>query len=69
MIRAATLLTAAAPAGLTAAPAWPYEILAAAGTGLGVSALVPLRRAHGTGIPCVHSSRRSSRSVTAVRGG
>ncbi|MEU3338028.1 MFS transporter [Streptomyces sp. NPDC006668] len=42
VIRAATLLTAAALAGLAAAPAWPYAILAAAGTGLGVSALVPL---------------------------
>ncbi|WP_128380650.1 MFS transporter [Streptomyces cavernae] len=42
VIRAATLLTAAALAGLAAAPAWPYAVLAAACTGLGVSALVPL---------------------------
>lgn len=42
VIRAAALLTAAALAGLAAAPAWPYAILAAACTGLGVSALVPL---------------------------
>ncbi|MGW7541117.1 MFS transporter [Streptomyces sp. NPDC054770] len=42
VVRAATLLTAAALAGLAAAPSWPYAVLAAAGTGLGVSALVPL---------------------------
>ena len=42
VIRAATLLTAAALGGLAAAPAWPYAVLAAACTGLGVSALVPL---------------------------
>lgn len=42
VIRAATLLTATALAGLAAAPAWPYAVLAAACTGLGVSALVPL---------------------------
>ncbi|WP_449350579.1 MFS transporter [Streptomyces shaanxiensis] len=42
VIRAATVLTAAALAGLAAAPAWPYAVLAAACTGLGVSALVPL---------------------------
>ncbi len=42
VIRAATLLTATAMAGLAAAPAWPYAVLAAACTGLGVSALVPL---------------------------
>lgn len=42
VIRAATLLTAAALAGLAAAPGWPYAVLAAACTGLGVSALVPL---------------------------
>ncbi|MER6418678.1 MFS transporter [Streptomyces sp. NPDC001137] len=42
VIRTATLLTAAALAGLAAAPAWPYAALAAACTGLGVSALVPL---------------------------
>ncbi|AZQ38566.1 MFS transporter [Streptomyces cyaneochromogenes] len=42
VVRAATLLTAAALAGLAAAPAWPYAVLAAACTGLGVSALVPL---------------------------
>lgn len=42
VIRAATVLTAAALGGLAAAPAWPYAVLAAACTGLGVSALVPL---------------------------
>jgi MFS family permease len=42
VIRAATLLTAVALSGLAAAPAWPYAVLAAACTGLGVSALVPL---------------------------
>ncbi|MEU6252499.1 MFS transporter [Streptomyces sp. NPDC047043] len=42
VIRAATLLTAVALAGLAVAPAWPYAVLAAACTGLGVSALVPL---------------------------
>jgi MFS family permease len=42
MIRVATLLTAAALAGLAAAPTWPYAVLAAAGTGLGVAALAPL---------------------------
>ncbi|MEW2050727.1 MFS transporter [Streptomyces sp. NPDC005476] len=42
VVRAATLLTAAALAGLAAAPSWPYAVMAAAGTGLGVSALVPL---------------------------
>jgi len=42
VVRAATLLTATALAGLAAAPAWPYAVLAAACTGLGVSALVPL---------------------------
>ena len=42
VIRTATLLTAAALAGLAAAPAWPYAVLAAACTGLGVSVLVPL---------------------------
>lgn len=42
VIRAATLLTATALAGLAAAPAWPYAVLAAACTGLGVSALAPL---------------------------
>ncbi|NGO10087.1 MFS transporter [Streptomyces sp. HC44] len=42
VIRAATLLTAAALAGLAAAPDWPYAVLAAACTGLGVSALAPL---------------------------
>lgn len=42
VIRAATLLTATALAGLAAAPTWPYAVLAAGCTGLGVSALVPL---------------------------
>uniref|UniRef100_UPI003570E8A5 MFS transporter n=1 Tax=Streptomyces albiflavescens TaxID=1623582 RepID=UPI003570E8A5 len=42
VIRAAALLTATALAGLAAAPSWPYAVLAAACTGLGVSALVPL---------------------------
>jgi MFS family permease len=42
VIRVATLLTAAALAGLAAAPSWPYAVLAAAGTGLGVAALAPL---------------------------
>jgi len=42
VVRAATLLTATALAGLAAAPALPYAVLAAACTGLGVSALVPL---------------------------
>lgn len=42
VIRAATLLTAVALAGLAAAPDWPYAVLAAACTGLGVSALAPL---------------------------
>ncbi|WP_217185747.1 MFS transporter [Streptomyces sp. AC495_CC817] len=42
VVRGATLLTATALAGLAAAPSWPYALVAAAGTGLGVSALAPL---------------------------
>ncbi|MFF0083419.1 MFS transporter [Streptomyces canus] len=42
VVRGATLLTAAALVGVAAAPSWPYAVVAAAGTGLGVSALVPL---------------------------
>ncbi|MET7702563.1 MFS transporter [Streptomyces sp. NPDC005485] len=42
VIRAATLLTAAALAGMAAAPGWPQAVLAAGCAGLGVSALTPL---------------------------
>ena len=42
VIRIATLLTAAALAGMAAAPDWPYAVLAAGCVGLGVSALAPL---------------------------
>ncbi|WP_260470325.1 MFS transporter [Streptomyces sp. RP5T] len=42
VVRTATLLTAAALAGLAAAPSWPFAVLAAGAAGLGVSVLAPL---------------------------
>ncbi|MER6127221.1 MFS transporter [Streptomyces sp. NPDC001795] len=42
VVRTATLFTAAALAGLAAAPGWPYAVLAAGCAGLGVAVLVPL---------------------------
>ncbi|MFF7986495.1 MFS transporter [Streptomyces sp. NPDC007901] len=42
VVRAATLLAAAALAGLAAAPSWPYAVVAAGCAGLGTAALIPL---------------------------
>lgn len=42
VVRAAALLTAAALAGLAAAPSWPFAVLAAGAAGLGGSVLAPL---------------------------
>jgi MFS family permease len=42
VVRAATLLTAVALAGLALAPSWPYAVGAAGCAGLGAAALIPL---------------------------